>query len=330
MSPACRTAEPGPEILHEAARWFVLLSSGEASEADRRRWQAWRAENALHEAGWQRAQAACALFSGIPAGQTRPAFDALERRPGVSRGRRRTLGGIAGLFVVAFAGWHGWRVSDRSADHVTAIGEQREIVLADGSRLQLDTDSAVDIAFSDKMRLIRLRRGRLMIATARQSRSDPPPFLVETAEGRIQALGTQFTVQQASGSSAVVVLEARVAIHVENGSGEAPILNAGQAARFNRRGLLERRPQTPADAAWHKGMLVADAMPLGEFIDELARYRRQPLHCAPAVRQLRISGTYPLADTERTLAALADTLPVRVEALRADDPSGGQIVVARK
>jgi transmembrane sensor len=319
--------EPGPDVLAEAAEWFVLLASGEASEADRARWRAWRAADLRHEAGWRRTEAATALFGRIPEPHQQASAEALNRRPALSRGRRRALGGIAGLFIAGFLGREGWLSSDLSADARTAVGERRDIVLADGSRLQMDTDTALDIEFSARARLIRLRRGRVLIATAHGLQA-AAPFFVQTAEGRVQALGTRFTVWQREGLTEVTVLEARVALHAEAARGEPPVLSAGQHARFDRRGVIDRRTTQVGDSAWTRGMLIADAMPLDAFVAELARYRSTPLALAPGLRALRISGTYPLADTDRALAALCATLPVRLQALRSGDPASGQILVA--
>ena len=331
-------ATPGPAILDQAARWFVLLASGEASATDRARWQAWRAADARHEQAWQRTQAATARLRDIPREQAHVSVAALNQRTAPkSPGRRRALGQLAVLFAVGLTGWQGWRRSDWSADQLTAVGEQRDITLADGSLLRLDTDSAIDIAFTAGARLIHLRRGRIMIKTAAApedgQRRGHPPFLVETAEGRVRALGTRFSVQQEAGSTRVAVLEARVAVQAADvtgeGAGDAPILQAGQDARFDRQGIVAPYPRRPADAAWTKGMLIADDLPLADFIAELARYRDTPLRCDPAVQALRISGTFPLRDTDRALAALGHTLPVRMAPIRQDDPRSGVIIRAK-
>ena len=169
------TAPPSaatPDILQEAARWFVLLASGEATDADHRRWQAWRAADARHETAWRRAEAVAAPFAQIPGAQAAASVAALERRNGLRASRRQALkglGGLAGLFLAGWVGWQGWRRSDVSADVLTAVGEQRDLTLADGSRLSLDTDTAIDVAFSANERLIRLRRGRVLIATGKPS-----------------------------------------------------------------------------------------------------------------------------------------------------------------
>jgi transmembrane sensor len=320
---------PGPDVLREAARWFVLLASGEATDADRQRWQAWRAADARHEAGWRRAEAVTASFaslSQISQHQASVARGTLEQHHQHRNKRRRLLGGVAGAFIVGFAGWQGWRRLDVSADAVTAIGARRELSLADGSRLVLDTDTAVDLVFNDRERSIRLRRGRVFISTAKPSHGATLlPLWVETAEGRTQALGTRFSVQQTPDFTTVSVVEARVAIQT-GAAGEAQIVAAGEAARFSRHGVVERRASPQGDSAWVRGMLVADDMPFAAFVAELARYRSAPLVCDPALRGLRISGTYPLTDIERVLAALPRLLPVRVQALEHGHPQAGQIV----
>jgi transmembrane sensor len=322
--------------MEQAAQWFVVLASGEASAADRERWRAWREAHPDHEQAWQRVQGSTARFAAIPQGHAAASLRALaDPLPGLSaataprsRSRRKGLAQLVILLAVAAGGMHAYRLSDWSADFVTAAGEQRDTTLADGSRLLLDTGSAVDVAFSADSRVLRLRRGRILVATAPDPAPGARPFMVQTADGSVQALGTRFTVQQQPDSTLVTVLEARVALHagataattatagfaaLTPAAAAAPILSAGQAARFNRHGLIERHAAPPAGAAWVFGMLVADKMPLGELVAELARYRAAPLACDPAVAGLRISGAFPLRDIERALAAVGGTLPVRVE-----------------
>ncbi|THF60148.1 FecR domain-containing protein [Pseudothauera rhizosphaerae] len=321
-----------PALIEEAARWFVLLASGEATADDRTACAGWRTADSRHEAAWQHISAATARVSGIPRQHAQASVAALnatgkDQRPG----RRRFLAQLGILCAIGIAARQGWRQSDWSADQRTAIGEQRDLTLADGSLLRLDTDTAIDIDFSASARLIRLRRGRIMVATAPapSPAATRPPFLVETAEGRVEALGTQFVVRQESDSTQVTVVQARVAIHASLAEGAPPILAAGEAARFGRQGIIAREAARPGSSAWIKGILVADDMPLADFVAELARYRSAPLECAPAVRQWRISGTYPLVDTEGALAAIGRILPVRTQPLHPEDPARGTLVVAR-
>lgn len=308
----------------EAAEWFVLLASGEANDADHRRWQAWRTAHPEHEQAWQRTQAMAACFNPIPRDQAVASITALQGTGArKASGRRKVLGQLAVLMTAGGVGSWGWRHSDRSADLVTAIGELREVTLPDGSRMSLDTASVVDIEFSASLRLIRLRRGRVLVetATAIHGHGRPDladlaatrPFMVETAEGRVQALGTRFTVGQEAQATRVAVLESAVMVQPASVSGGHPVLKAGQAARFTREGVLAQSAVQAGDAAWAKGMLAVNDRPLDEVVAELARYRAEPLWCDASVRGLRISGAFPLRNSDAALQALVGTLPVRLE-----------------
>lgn len=316
---------PSARQLEQAAQWFVLLASGEAGDDQRRRWQAWRMAHPANEQAWLRAAGCAAGFAEIPADQAAASLRALSASGAPkSAGRRQGLARLAVLLVGALAGWQGYRGSDWSADLLTGVGELRETVLADGSRLQLDTGSAVDVDFSAKARLIRLRRGRIMITTA----PDPAhrPLWVDSAQGRVLALGTRFSVHQGAASTRVTVLEARVALYGNDSRGDATIVGAGQTASFDRHGRGDQRAAPLADSAWVDGMLIANDRRLADLLAELARYREQALSCDSAAAELRISGVFPLRDSERALAALADSLPIRVERQGGGAGEAGQIV----
>lgn len=302
------------QALDEAAHWFVVLASGEASDAELRSWHAWRAAHPSHEQAWQRAENCTARLTELPRTQARASLQALSQLPvPKSPARRKALVQMGVLLAAGVAGWQGYRASDWSADLVTSVGEQRDLTLPDGSRLLLDTNSAVDLEFTQEQRVIRLRRGRIMIATAPDHAARARPFAVDTLDGRVRALGTRFTVQQEPRATFVSVLEARVALRGSDAGGAETVLGAGRAARFNRSGLIEQRAVPATDSAWLTGMLIADDMRLGELIAQLARYRTVQLACDPAAATLRISGVFPLLNTELALAAIGRTLPIHVE-----------------
>ena len=93
------------------------------------------------------------------------------------------------------------------------------------------------------------------------------------------------------------------------------IVETGNELSFSTRRIGAPRPASPLQAAWVDGMIEARDMPLADFLAELARHRRGHLGCADGVAGLRVSGTFPLADTDQILLALAATLPIRVRRL---------------
>lgn len=303
-------------VADEAATWLTLLMSGEASDADRARWQAWRQAHAEHERAWQHVEAVTGRLKGLHGGVAVRSLAALAEGTPRSTARRRAMRGLGVLATLGVGAALASRSASwqrLSAQHRTGTGEQREIVLADGSRVLLDTLSAVDVRFDARQRLLRLVAGDVWIVTGHLP-SGAPPFVVETREGRVRALGTRFGVRQADGASEVTVQEGAVEITTAGDDHGATRLQAGEQARFTREGSGPVRAAGEREPAWTRGLIVADNLPLADFLAELARYRPGVLRCDPAVANERLSGVFPVRDTDRILQTLPSVLPVQVTA----------------
>ncbi|MFJ1300650.1 FecR domain-containing protein [Pseudomonadota bacterium AL_CKDN230030165-1A_HGKHYDSX7] len=307
--PPSFTADAASAILDEAADWMVVLNDAQVSDADRRAWMDWRARSPAHEAAWQRAERLIARMRVLPAPLAMPALD----RPAQPR-RRAALAKLAALALAAPAGWAAWQVARDTgwaSDYRTATGERREAVLADGTRVILNTASAIDVIDGATERGIRLRAGEILIETA-PDHARQRPFRVYTRQGRLEALGTRFNVNQLADATQLAVLEGAVRIEPALGvAADALELQAGQQARITSR-TSEPRPLEPGATSWTRGMLMADGLALSEVVAELSRYRKGVLRCDPAIGGLRVSGTYPLQNTDRALAMLAATYPVEL------------------
>lgn len=301
----------GERLLDEAADWLVRLHGGELSPAERADFERWRQSSPAHHQAWARAEALMGKLGGLPASLALPALDRPTRH--ARSQRRAVVAKLAALLAVAPAGWLGWRTAQQqgwTADVRTATGEQRHLTLADGSRLLLDTGTAVDIVFDSTQRLVYLRKGAISVETAADPGGAQRPFAVHTALGRLRALGTRFTVRVADAAVHLAVTEG--AVEVTPRQGVPLVVPAGQQTVLTEQGTEALQPVSVAQQAWVQGMLVADALPLGEVCAALSRYRAGILQCAPEVAQLRVSGAYPLTDTERALAMLESTYPVQV------------------
>lgn len=294
--------------LKMAAHWHAVLGSEQAGEVEQRAWRDWHAQP-LNQWAWQRVEALRVQLRSVPGAL---AYSTLDNARSNAPLHRRNV--LKGLFVVAGAGGLAWVGRDELplgewlADYRTATGERRHVELADGSRLTLNTASAVDIRFDGQRRLVELRSGEILIETAKDSAR---PFIVQTRQGTIRALGTRFTVRQHAGNSEVSVLEHAVAVRGPSGAAEV-IVETGQTLHFD--GHTAARPQ-PADllrSQWAQGRLVISDWRLDQLLAELGRYRPGLLGCDPQVAGLRLSGAYPLDDTDRALAAIARAVPVEV------------------
>lgn len=311
-------------VVREAAQWLMQLHSGQATEAQRQAWTRWRAADPAHELAWQRAEQLSAKLELLPPAASRQVLD--RPRPG-----RRAAVGTLGLLATAVPGgllaWRGWDAWGPAwtASHRTAAGERRSVDLADGTRLVLNTATAVDVLFHDGApgeRLLVLHHGEILVETGPDGgRGAAPhrPFVVQTRHGRIRALGTRFVVRQLSDAAEpartlVTVHQGAVAIAPAGTAGQQPeaIVRAGEQTQFDSGRVDAVAVAGRHAAAWVQGLLFASDQPLGAFIAELARYRSGVLRCAPQVAGLRISGAFRLDDTDAILAALPATLPVRV------------------
>jgi transmembrane sensor len=307
-----------PEVIREAARWLVRLHSGEAAPEDYAALERWRRTDPRHELAWQRAESLSQEFGAIP---PRLGVAVLTRPHGLNRRALiKTLAVLGtalpvGLLVYRDAAWFMGEGGYR-----TAVGESRDVLLADGSRIQLNTSTELQVQYSGAARLLRLRRGEIYIQTAPDAQAAVRPFLVDTAMGRLRALGTRFVVRQVTeDETCLSVLEHRVEVTLWS-DGSRRIVAPGKEIRFTAAGFRTSpvaRASTDARAsadppAWTRGVLQADDMRLDAFLDELSRYRRGVIRCDPEVAGLKVSGVFRLADTDHILAVVGQTLPVRV------------------
>ena len=302
--------EPGipAEVAQQAVQWWLTLRGAPVSARQRAAWQQWRAQSPEHEAAWQRIESVGRQMAGI----SLPLARATLAGPHAPR-RRRSVQLLAGLVVAGGSfsllrqtpAWRAW-----AADEVAGLGEQRRLVLPDGGAVVLNTDSAINIRYGSAQRVVQLVRGEILAQTAADAQRRP--FVVETALGRVRALGTRFTVRERAASVSVEVLQGAVELTPARAAQATQRLNAGEQGRFTALQAHSTGALDDAAGAWADGMLVAARMRLDDFLAELGRYRRGRLGCDPAVAHLRVSGAYPLADTDRVLAALTSALPVQV------------------
>ncbi len=307
LSKDAGTASLDPALLEQAADWAMLLNYGEASDGQRQALAGWLSQSPAHEAAWARAQAVLGTFGQARNGLGHDAWTALQRS-----GRRRTLRALGALLVLP-AGWLAWQQrpwTPWTADLATATGEIRSLTLDDGSTLVLNTASAVNIAFSASERRLELLAGEILVTTHADAPALSRPFLVDTPQGSVRALGTRFSVRRGEHSSRVAVFEHAVEIRPE--AGPALVIGAGAQARFSRSGVQPPEAVDAGAAAWTQGQLIARDMRLAEVVAELDRYRSGLLRCDPEVAELRVSGVIALRDTDAGLSALESTLPLRI------------------
>ncbi|MBB3102196.1 FecR domain-containing protein [Azomonas macrocytogenes] len=292
-----------------AADWYALLCAEDSSDQERAQWRAWLAAAPEHAQAWALLETILQRFDGLPVELTRHTL----AQP---RNSRRTALKSLGVLLVAGAAAWGSRTREwhaQWADFKTSTGERRLWELADGTRLQLNARSAVDQLYDDQQRLLRLYQGEILVDTGHAAGYVSRPFIVETSAGQILALGTRFMVSEQNDTLDVMLFEGRLEIRPWHGP--AHYLQPGQGLRLGPSGIAHAYPASADATAWERGLLIADDMPLGPFIERLARQRPGILGYDDAAAALRVSGVFPLDESDRVLAQLEKTLPIRLRRL---------------
>jgi transmembrane sensor len=305
------TIAPDFPTLQEAAEWFALLRAENAGPADHKRWQIWLDAAPSHREAWRKVEAVNAQFNLLPGEVARNALAAKGAQ------RRKLAKRLALLCVAASAGGllatRAPRdyLAARNAAYRTAIGATQQLVLADGSHMWLNTDSAADAYYTNDLRRIVVHKGEVLIETAADPHSPRRPLVVDVYNGRLRALGTRFTVRLTDQGTRLAVLQGAVSVEPAD-STATRVITAGDEVSFGSDWIGQPAATDANRTAWSHNMLMPDNMRLADFLDELGRYRHGYIGCAPEVAGLRLVGVYPLADTDRILAALSASLPIKV------------------
>ncbi len=316
MSDAQPSRDPA---LDEAAAWFARLNQQTVSHPDLADFRTWRArpENAQAyaqvETLWGQAKA-LADDPDIRSATSRirkskspwrwlgRAWTWVVRRPVLGLGVAVAAGAVATFGLQATMGTR----------YETAVGEQRVLRLADGSRLHLDTDSEVRVRLSRDARDIELMRGQAMFEVAHDAQR---PFVVVSDGTTVRALGTRFDVRRLSSGAKVTLIEGRV--EVRNGTADAPrvwALRPGEQVTTGATAGKPRQVDVAAATSWTRGQLVFRDVPLSTAIAEFNRYSAQPIELRSATLGAeRVSGVFDSNDTDAFLAAVTNMHPLQRE-----------------
>lgn len=302
--PQQSATRPGPESVEDIAlARFIALRSGEADEADHAAHQLWLAQDPRHAGADAKLAQLWSELGEIsdPRRQARP-----EAAPRLSR-RFALTGGLAA--AAGLAAWSFTPLSDFLLnDAYTATGETKDLALADGSRVRLDADSALDADFSGAERQLHLKRGRALFDLVDEGR----PFTLQAGDGQLKSQAGRFSVHLWRENTTVAVESGSAMLTL---SGHAPaLLNMGERLTFNARGMGQTEACDPEiDTAWLRGKMIFDDRPLGQVLADLSRYRSGSIRTtSAALLEMRVSGVFDIQDTDAVLTAIAASLPVRV------------------
>ncbi|MCS6624520.1 FecR family protein [Roseibacterium beibuensis] len=319
-------------VEKEAAFWFARLRSDELGEEDRARFSRWLAADPAHVSAYADYQGLWSDLDDVAASGPilalrREALKAGERSRRAVRRRWIPLGAIAASIAVALVGGWMWTQapalvppasSGGPATYSTEVGERSSITLADGSVVQLNTDSLLEVDYAEGRRGLKLLRGQALFEVAHDRNR---PFVVQAGGQQITALGTAFDVHVEAGETRVTLIEGRIEVKRVNGTALFPVApEARKLAAGEQLVALEERPFVvrPADVekavSWREGRVVFSDEPLVEVIEEINRYSTRKVVLGDGeLGAMRVSGVFRPGSADRFVAALEIGFPVEAE-----------------
>lgn len=328
-------------VEEAAAAWFAKRESGAWSSVEQAQLEAWLESSTAHRiayirlaSAWERSGRLSALGAGVPRGVV-PLRDSWNFPPSAQGPSATAAAGgaknphaasksvwfrrlpmIAAALVVVGLGTAWYLSGSRANTYRTSIGALATIPLADGSKVVLNTDSQIDVIFNSKGRSIKLRRGEAFFEV---SKDLARPFVVEIADKRVVAVGTQFSVRRDEDEIRVYVEEGRVRIKRPGIASKAAEtqLPAGFEAKTVKTALVVDRP-TPAQVeqllGWRTGYLRFRDASLADAVVEFNRYSLHRIVIQdPSIADIRIGGSFRTDDADGFLDLLRSGFPVNVE-----------------
>jgi transmembrane sensor len=322
--------DAGLDVVERTAAEWVLRHESGLTPAERAEFARWLREDPSHRAVWEEMRQTDDLL-----GKLAPATTAASRTAQRSWWRRAVLpAGLAAAAAVAILIGMTSREAapEFSRSVATVVGGSRRLELPDGSVVQLNTDSAVDVKFYPQERRIVLERGEAYFRVAHDTAR---PFWVQAGPVAVRAVGTEFNVRRHPDAVDVLVTEGKVRVvegaprsmaAAETAADASPLLTSGHLARvgLDRERAVANGPVTisPVETramhsalAWRDGGLEFVDRPLGEVVAEFNRYNRHPIVIAdPTLAARRFGGAFashepaPLIELlEQSFGVVAET-----------------------
>lgn len=341
------------DIGAEARAWVVQLDGTRPTRQERREFREWLNRSPSHRQAFREAASAWHELDGLSQLlDDFPAVEAGDRSglPGRLSGlfQSGTAAAVLALFIVLgiavlarqYPGSHG-DVEGLTRNYATAIGETRTVNLPDGSRISLNTDTRLHVAYAPQARVIHLARGEAWFEVAHNR---DRPFIVYAAHYAVEAVGTAFSVRIADKNVDLTVTNGRIeiatldrtvppetmpdvaairktAFRVPLAKGQHMILDNSLGVKKDDIELVQdvKPDQIEKSLSWRSGLLVFDNDRLEDVVAEINRYTPMKIVISEAaLRNVRFGGYFKANDINSILATLEEGFDIRVEKVRPD------------
>ncbi len=303
----------------EAAAWFAKRRDGACMPSEEAAFEEWCKRSEAHatayaetELAWQqwkqlqtsdrmREMAAAAMAATAPRRRSVPAA---RRWPPLL-----AAACVVAAVIIGGVGFLPKLLLSPPVTYSTALGEQRTEQLPDGTRVTLNTETALQVRYGKGRREVVLEHGEAVFDVVHDIAH---PFVVIAGDGSVTALGTRFAIRDDSATAIVTLLQGRVEIVTRD---ERRQLTPGEQARYGGRttGISVRKVDPAAATAWLRGRLDFNGMPLAQAIADANRYSAVKLRLGdPKLADMPVGGSFRAGDNAAIAAALSAVFPVRV------------------
>jgi transmembrane sensor len=315
------------EIEEEAARWTWRLDDEGVTAADQQAFEAWLRQDARHRRVFEEMSKAWSALDGLAEAKRSEKIATFASASPLARRAWPSLrmSAAAAVLVLVGAGFWWMRQGNEVQTLATAVGQQRNATLVDGSIVTLNTNTIVETDLSRGLRQIYLRKGEAHFQVA-HDRSRP--FLVHAGDAVVRAVGTEFEVRLRPDQHVdIMVNEGRVEVQANTPAGAPPA--SGSAGQSATRALAAGEKlstasadyavqrvspaQLSSDMAWREGAIIFDGESLAQAIAEIERYTDARIVVTdPGVAALRVGGRFRTDDVQGFFQGLVAALPVSV------------------
>ncbi len=309
-------------IKDEASHWLERRDREDWSDDDRAALESWLAQSLAHRTQFWRMEAAWSRTARLAAMR-----GAHEARPLRAIAVKPILIGMAAAFALVAVIGSGafFLLKPGIRTYATPVGGHETVAFADGTKIELNTNTAIRARMTSDSRTVWLDHGEAFFKV----KHDPAhPFVVMVGDRRVTDLGTQFVINRGKRDLEVAVVEGRVWFDApDKAQSQTSLLTAGQVAMVDKGKLSVTRRSTKElsnELAWRRGMLVFKHRPLSQVVAEFNRYNREKLVLASAdVGALKIYGSFRTEDVELFARVIQVAFQLNVE------NRGNEIVISR-
>lgn len=305
---------PAPSNRDEAAAWFARLGNLSVSTQSLRDFREWRQDPA-NDAAYQEMESVWSKTGALANDPDvlRATEAALARNAPPDRLawiKRPWVGWTLALATLALSALGIALVNARTPTYATAVGEQRLVRLADGSRIHLNTDSRVKVDFRKGERRLALTRGEAMFDVAHDAAR---PFIVNAGAASVRAIGTKFDVRRDPAAVRVTLLQGSVRVRHDD-QARAWTLAPNQQLTVTKTGAgTTRTTNAAATTSWTTGRLVFHETPLRAAIAEVNRYAEPKVQLdAENLGGRLVNGVFDVGDTDSFVRGVSNLFDLRV------------------